>query len=158
MRRVALLAVGISAFSLAILLVIGVAALPQYVVRILETIPAKFLLLQVGLLLIFVLTILLYWFLRMPKVAQVALGLLRACLSIAVGSVVAPVGLFGLQSLSIATRAKNTIDLTWTAPVKTTTESGAIVAIVAILAACFAFREFHKARKYEYEHGISDEI
>ena len=79
-------------------------------------------------------------------------------MSIAVGSaVVAPVGLFGLQSLSVATRTNTSIVVTWM-PLKTTTESGAVVAIAALIVAYFALREFNAIRKYEYEHGLSREI
>jgi hypothetical protein len=159
MRRGLLLTIGGLAVSLVILLVIGIAALPQYVVRMLDSIPAKYLLLQVGLLLIFIIAILLYWSLRIPKVAQVALGLFRACLSIAIGSgVVTPIGLFGLQSIAITTRASTSIDITRTVPLRTTTEGGAALAIVALIAACFAFLEFYRIRKYEFEHGLLREI
>jgi len=154
MRRKLLFAVGVIAVSLAVLMIIGIAVLPQSVAQVLEEIPAKFLLAQAGLILIFILAIVLYWSLQVPTTAKVASGLLRTCLSIATGSIVAPVGVFGLQSLSVATHSKTAINITWA----TSSMSAAAVAIVAIFAACFALLEFRRARMFEYEHQISASI
>jgi hypothetical protein len=143
---------------LSVLMVVGIATLPHYMVRVLQAIPSKYLMLQFGFVTIFIVSMVLYWSLQVPKTAQVALGLMRAFLSIAVGSTVAPISLFGLQSLSVAIRAKTTIDIALTTPLRETTESGATVTIVAMIAAYFAFREFYSVKTYEYEHGISTDI
>ena len=75
--------IGAVAVLLALLMIVGTVALPQTVERILQPIPIKFLLCQIGLALIFIAALLAYWSSQLPKTARVALGLLRTCLGIA---------------------------------------------------------------------------
>lgn len=104
MARTLLLVTGATSAILIVLMLIAVAVLPDWIGFLLKSIPVKFLLAQIGLLLIFIAAIFAYWTLQAPHTAQVALGLMRACVGIAVSSATTPFTLFGLQDLSIAVK------------------------------------------------------
>jgi hypothetical protein len=79
MRGLALL-IGVVAALLALLLIVGVIELPQNVQSLLEPIPIKFILVEIGIVLIVVMAMFVYWSSQLPRAARVALDLFRACL------------------------------------------------------------------------------
>jgi hypothetical protein len=154
MLQTLLLFVGVVAGLLFVLLIVGCAALPQAMVRVFAPIPAKFFLLQIGLMLTCIAVILAYWSLQLPKTARVALGLLRSCLCIATASVATPFSFFGLKSLSVAVTGRANVDFVR----DTSLQPVFAVGIVALIVAYCALREYHSARLYEYEHGLARDI
>jgi hypothetical protein len=139
---------------LAAALVTCAVLLPQEVVDLLQPISVKFLLSEIGLMLISIAAILAYWSLQVPKTASVALGLLRACLCIATASISTPFSFFGLQSLAVAIGKTATVNVSW----DRSSSPAFITGIVALVIAYFALREYRQARLYEYVHGLSSEI
>ena len=83
-----------------------------------------------------------------------ALGLMRACLCFATGSIATPFSILGLQSLSLAIQGKATVNLEWRASLG----PSSTVFSVAIIAALLAFREYFKIRIFEYSNGLAREI
>jgi hypothetical protein len=131
-------------------LIVGAVVIPDRMLLFLEPVPVKCLLVGIFLILIIVLAVIVYWALQEPRTARVVLGLMRACLGIATGSVIAPVGTFGLHNVSIAVGGSVTFNATWSC----FSWQVFCAFFTALLAACFAFVEYRSVKTYEYEHGL----
>lgn len=148
MRGPALL-IGIIGALLALVLIFGAIELPQRTERLLDPIPVKFLLLEIGLAVIAVAGFLVYWSFQLPRTARVALGLLRACIGFTAAAIATPFSFLGIQNLSLAINQKVTISIAW----DTSINPAFAVGIVALLVAAFSLREYREARTYEHLHG-----
>ncbi len=148
MRGLALL-IGVVAALLALLLIVGVIELPQNTQSLLEPIPIKFILVEIGIMLIVVMAMFVYWSSQLPRAARVALDLFRACLGFTAASIATPFGFLGLQNLSVAINQKATINITW----DTSLKPAFTIGIVALVVAYLSLREYHAIRVYEHTHG-----
>jgi hypothetical protein len=153
MRGLVLL-IGVVAALLASLLIVGAIELPQNVQSLLEPIPIKFILVEIGLVLILVMAMFVYWSFQLPRAARVALDLFRACLGFTATSIATPFGFLGLQNLSVAINQKTTINITW----DTSLKPAFTIGIVALIVAYLSLREYREIRVYEYTHGLSSEL
>jgi uncharacterized membrane protein len=153
MGKSALFVGAIAALS-AIFLIVAAIALPQTVERLLTPVPAKFLAILIGLVLISILSSIAYWSFQLPRTARVALGLLRACLAFTATSIATPFSIFGLQSLSLVINQRASLNINW----NTSLSPSAAIVAVTLTIAFFSLREYRNARIYEHAHGLSDEI
>jgi hypothetical protein len=153
MRGLALL-IGVVGALLASVLIVGVIELPQKVQSLLEAIPIKFILIEIGIVLIVVMAMFVYWSFQLPRAARVALDFFRACLGFTAVSLATPFGFLGLQSLSVAINQRATINITW----DTSLKPAFIMGTVALVMAYLSLREYRDIRVYEYTHGLSSGI
>ncbi|SRR6266851_9108811 len=153
MRGLVLL-IGVVSALLASLLIIGVIELPQHVQSLLEPIPIKFILVEIGLVLIVVMAMFVYWSFQLPRAARVALDFFRACLGFTAVSIATPFGFLGLQNLSVTLNQKATINITW----DTSLKPAFTIGIVALILAYLSLQDYRAIRLYEYTHGLSREI
>lgn len=148
--RSALVITGIIAAALAGAVIFGVLTLPRETAVLLERVPAKFVLVEIGLALVVIAALLIYWSLRTPTLGQATLGFLRICTVIALSSVAAPTILLGIESLSLSVGEQFNLRISWADTVKFTTAT----VLVALSLAYLALRAFREIRLLEIQQGL----
>jgi hypothetical protein len=140
-------AVFVISFAAGVALVI---IFPTLAAEYAEPIPAKYLLVQLNLIVSALAAFIVYWQLRQPLASRVVLGVLRMCYVTALGLLATPAMIFGFEKLSVVITGTMYIDVSigdsaaWSVP----------GAVACVFCARWCARDYREIREFESTKGV----
>ncbi|MBL4692301.1 MAG: hypothetical protein JKY92_03130 [Magnetovibrio sp.] len=145
-------------FSLAILFfflliaqVLLIAWIPDTYLEVLQTIPAKSLMITIATVLSFALCFVLYWMFYIPTAGKAILGWMKICAFTLLGSAASPLGLFAVEKVSLYLNGTRYLEIS----IASTVGPSVSFAIAALILGFLFTALYVKHRQWEQAQGLA---